>query len=272
MTRSRSVLDTSTSFGPGQCADARADVHGDPADVVAADLALAGVQSGAHLDAERLHRVADRHRAADRPLRAVEHREEAVTRRAHLAAPKTRQLCPHHGVVCIEQRMPVTVAHLRRPPRRVHDVGEQHRGENPIIGHLCLMTGEELGDLLERGSPRFDEVVQVAARQLNVFRTRYGISDVLALLGRDQLVVGVLEHERWHTYGRQYRPYVDFGQQRHQKSHSRGARRQALCSGPRCSDLLVPWHVRIHDMLNLARAPHGDHGSMLSSGSNPPVR
>jgi hypothetical protein len=47
------------------------------ADVIAADLALAGVQPGAHLDAERLHGVADRHRAADRSLQAVEHREEA---------------------------------------------------------------------------------------------------------------------------------------------------------------------------------------------------
>jgi hypothetical protein len=48
-------------------------VHGDPADAVAADLALAGVQSGAHLDAERADRVADRHRAAERSLRTVEH-------------------------------------------------------------------------------------------------------------------------------------------------------------------------------------------------------
>jgi hypothetical protein len=38
-----------------QCADASPDVHGDAADVVAANLALAGVQPGAHLDAERLH-------------------------------------------------------------------------------------------------------------------------------------------------------------------------------------------------------------------------
>jgi hypothetical protein len=37
--------------------------------VVAADLALAGVQPGAHLDAERLHRVANCHGAADRSPR-----------------------------------------------------------------------------------------------------------------------------------------------------------------------------------------------------------
>ena len=157
------MLDTSTSFGPASALTARADVHGDPADVVAADLALAGVQPGAHLDAERLHRVANRHRAADRSLRAVEHRQEAVARRVHLAAPKAGELRPDDGVVRIEQRMPVTVADLRRPTRRVHDVGEQHRGEHPIIGHFGLVAGEELGDLLEGRTPsRFNEVIHVA--------------------------------------------------------------------------------------------------------------
>ena len=61
-------------------------MHRDSADVITADLAFAGVQPGPHLDAERLHRVADRHRAADRSLRAVKHREEAVARCVHLAA------------------------------------------------------------------------------------------------------------------------------------------------------------------------------------------
>ena len=46
-----------TSARAGEGAHARADVHA-AADVIAADLALAGVQPGAHLDAERLHRVA----------------------------------------------------------------------------------------------------------------------------------------------------------------------------------------------------------------------
>ena len=95
------MLDTSTSFGPAS-ALTRADVHGDPADGIAADLALAGVQPGAHLDAERLHRVADRHRAADRSLRAVEHREEAVSRSGHLAASKPSELRPDDGVVSIQ--------------------------------------------------------------------------------------------------------------------------------------------------------------------------
>jgi hypothetical protein len=69
---------------------------------VAADLALAGVQPGTHLDAECLHGVANRHRAADRSLRAVEHRQETVTRCVHLAAPKPGQLGSDDGVVRIK--------------------------------------------------------------------------------------------------------------------------------------------------------------------------
>jgi hypothetical protein len=67
-------------------------VHGDPADVITADLALTGVQPGAHLDAEHLHRIPDRRGAADRSLRTVEHRKETVTRRVHLPAPKSGEL------------------------------------------------------------------------------------------------------------------------------------------------------------------------------------
>ena len=114
--------------------------------------------------------------------------------------------------------MPVTVADLRGPARRVHDVGEQHRGENPIIGHVGLLAGEELGDLLEGLAPRFDEVVHVAPRQLDVLRARYVISDVLAPRGRDHRVVGVVDHEGWHADCRKHRPHVQFGHERHHES------------------------------------------------------
>ena len=66
-----------------QGAHPRPDMHTDPADVIAAHFALAGLQPGAHFDAQRLHCVTDRHRAADRSLRTVEHREETVARRVH---------------------------------------------------------------------------------------------------------------------------------------------------------------------------------------------
>ena len=95
--------------------------------------------------------------------------------------------------------MPVTVAPLRGPARRVHDVGEQHRRQHPIIGHFGLPAGEELVDLLKGRAPRFNEVEEVAPGKLDVLRARDVIGDMLAPLGQDQRVVGVLEDEGWHA-------------------------------------------------------------------------
>src|SRR6476620_9884966 len=112
ITRSRSVLDTSTSLGPASALTRAPMCTAIPPMSSPADLALAGVQPGAHLEAERLHRVADRHVATDRSLRAVEHRQEAVARRVHLAAAKSCELRPDDSVVCVKQGVPVTVADL----------------------------------------------------------------------------------------------------------------------------------------------------------------
>jgi len=46
-------------------------------------------------------------------LWAVDHREEAVSRRTYLAASKPSELAPDDGIMRIEQAMPVTVADLR---------------------------------------------------------------------------------------------------------------------------------------------------------------
>jgi hypothetical protein len=161
--------------------------------------------------------------------------------------------------VRIKQRTPVTVTHLRCPARRIHDVGEQHRRENPIIGHFCLMPGEELGDLLERIAPRFHEVVKVAPLELNVFRVRNVVGDVLAHCGRDEWVVGVLDDEGGHADCRKDLVHVQFGHQRKHKGDGPRACRQAFLTGQRGPDLLVPRHVRIEQMLKFAGSPHGDY-------------
>ena len=54
------------------------DVHRHPSDVAVLELALARVQSGTLINAERLDAVANRARALDRTGRAVEGREEPV--------------------------------------------------------------------------------------------------------------------------------------------------------------------------------------------------
>ena len=81
----------------GQRRDPLPDVDGDPADVVADQLALAGVQARPDLQPERPDRLDDRARTADRPGRPVERRQEAVAGRLDLAAPEAGQLLPHDG-------------------------------------------------------------------------------------------------------------------------------------------------------------------------------
>jgi hypothetical protein len=117
--------------------------------------------------------------------------------------------------MCVEQRMPVTVADLRRATGRVHDVGEEHRGQHPIIGHVGLVAGEERSNLLEGRAPvGFDHVVDVATRQLDVLRARYVVCDQLSLRGRDERIIGVLEDKGWHADCREHRPHVHLRRQR----------------------------------------------------------
>src|SRR3954447_11336725 len=111
-----------------EVADASPDVDGDATHVVAAYFAFAGVQAGPDLEPEWLYRVANRDRAPDRSLRPVERGEKAVARGAHLATAVAHQLGSDHRIVCVQQRTPVPVAHLRGSTRRIDDVREQHRG------------------------------------------------------------------------------------------------------------------------------------------------
>ena len=105
------MLETSTSFGAGERADAGADVHGHAADVVADELALAGVQPGAHLEAERPHPVrGSRGRTRIAARRPVEGGEEAVPQGLDLPAAEAIELAADQLVVAPEQLPPAPVA------------------------------------------------------------------------------------------------------------------------------------------------------------------
>ena len=78
---------------------------------------------------------------------------------------------------------------------------------------------------MKRGTPRFNEVEHVAPRQSNVLRPRYAVGDVLAPLGRDHWVVGVVEDEGWHADYRKERPHVHFGYERDHVSNGSWGRR-----------------------------------------------
>src|SRR5439155_3772851 len=69
--------------------DPRADVHRDPADLAADELALACVDAGADLETEVPHRVHDLARATHRARRPVERGEKAIAGRLDLVAAIT---------------------------------------------------------------------------------------------------------------------------------------------------------------------------------------
>src|SRR5262249_2486496 len=82
--------------------DALGDVYGDPSNIVAADLDLAGVQSNPDVDSEPPGRVDDVLAASDGARRPVERRQEAVARRLYFAAPEGGELLSHRLVVGVE--------------------------------------------------------------------------------------------------------------------------------------------------------------------------
>src|SRR5215218_4420321 len=115
-----------------QRTDARTDVDGESADVVADRLALARVQTRAQLDAQIAHCVAQLERTADRPRRPVERCEEGVAERLHRASAVARELRTAELVVTREQLTPGTNAEARSRLGRTDDVGE-HDGRKHAI-------------------------------------------------------------------------------------------------------------------------------------------
>src|SRR5918912_4581027 len=108
---------------PRERRDARPRVDGDPAHLPVRELALAGVQAGAQLDAEPPHRLLDRVGGADRPRRPVEGGEEAVAGRVDLAPAVAGELRADRRLVRLEQLAPAAVARLRGPPPPAGAVG-----------------------------------------------------------------------------------------------------------------------------------------------------
>jgi hypothetical protein len=107
-------------------------VDGDPSEIRALDLALAGVDAGPDLQAHPLEAVADRLRAPDRHGRRVESGEETVAGRVHLAAAMRAQLLSHQRVVLPQQGPPCRVTHPLGVLSGTDDVGEQQGRQDPF--------------------------------------------------------------------------------------------------------------------------------------------
>ena len=94
------------------------------------------MHSGADVDVELFGCGVDGEGAADGAGGSVEGGEEVVAAGVDLAAAEAGQLVAYNGAEAVEEFAPGPVAELGGTLGRADDVGEQHRGEDPV-GRFC---------------------------------------------------------------------------------------------------------------------------------------
>jgi hypothetical protein len=128
------------------------------------------MDAGADLERQRPHRFDHGKGAPHRRDRTVEGCEEAVPGGCDLPAAEAGRLAAAELVVLVEHVAPASVSHLRGERGRVHDVGEQQRGQHPIRVGARPRAGEELLDLIHQAVDALRERQMVGARQLDELR------------------------------------------------------------------------------------------------------
>jgi hypothetical protein len=124
-------------------------VDGEPSEVVASDLALAGVESDTDFDSQVACGFADGLGAANGPRRTVKGCDKAVACSVDLVATKASELLAHGSIVSIQGQTPALVAERRGLRGRSNDVGEEHGGEDPVDGDHGPLAREELSNLVK---------------------------------------------------------------------------------------------------------------------------
>src|SRR5690242_2487153 len=137
----------------GQRSDSGSDVDGDPTDVVAAYLTLAGVKARSDVDPQPRDALVERGGTTYGARWPIEGRKETVAGVLDFSALEPGDLFTRHLVVASKQFAPASIAEFGGAPCRIHDVGEHHRGQHAVGRSLVSVAGEEL---LGRAGDRFD--------------------------------------------------------------------------------------------------------------------
>src|SRR5215211_4510079 len=83
--------------------DASRDVNGYSADIIAFNLDLPGVHPAPDLEVERPNSLHYARGAAHCPRRAIEGRQEPITKCLHLSASEAHDFLPEQGIVTVEK-------------------------------------------------------------------------------------------------------------------------------------------------------------------------
>ena len=173
----------------GERHDPSGGVDGEAASFGADELDLAGMDADADGQPERADRADHRNATADGSSRPIEHGQEPVAGRRHLATAVRVERVPQHPVVVDQQVTPGGVADAMEGRRRVDDVREQDRGQDRLTGPLRRHAKGSGARPLERG-PRLvpDDPCIMAGRNL-VHRVRRDV-DLLPVVHHDVHVAG----------------------------------------------------------------------------------
>jgi hypothetical protein len=106
------------------------------------------MEAGSDLDPERSHTLHDRLCAPDPTQRAVERREEAVSRRVYLSPSVGGEHRADGTVMVFHQLSPAAITDLSCLLGGPDDVGEQYRGEDPVELRRAPCPGQEFLDLV----------------------------------------------------------------------------------------------------------------------------
>ena len=156
------------------------DVHGQSAEVIASDLALARVQP--HRSSIPSFPVASLMARAQRMARAGPSNEATKPSPVVLISlpRKPPELFAHRPVMGVKQRAPPLVAERCGLCSGADDVGEEHGGEDALDLDVGPLAGQELGDIDARGR----RPSSVSAWKLDEGRSLYVIGEITAVCER----------------------------------------------------------------------------------------
>ena len=126
----------------GECSDTRSNVNGDACQLWPKNLALTGVKTRTNIEAHQSGLVDDGSRRPNCPSRAIERGEEPVARSIDFSTTKCRQFATDHCMMAVEKFPPPAIAECHSMCRGADHVGEEHRGQYPIVAGMANASEE----------------------------------------------------------------------------------------------------------------------------------
>ena len=240
--------------------DPRGDMDGQSTEIVAPDLALAGVQSSSDFDAEAVSCLDDFGCASNAASRSVEAGQETVSGGLDLLSTESHELITHKPVMRIEQRSPASITELSCFACRVHDVSEEGGGEDALNLDPRAFPRDELGNGLKVLDGWSREPTNIGALNLEKRRPLDVVGQVSAELDSHYEIAAGVRNERWHLDEWKRLAHIEVSQDVVVLSGSRtGGGRRSCDPGRPLSDWVVNGQTGVAEHGELSGAPRRSH-------------